>query len=107
MKRPIKFRGRTKSGEFVYGDLIHMTDNRIGIIFDKRVAAVEVDPDSVAQLVGFDSDGREVYEGDIIVDDIAEYVAHLFANVRISDCKLKEALNENQQNSLAKLPGFD
>lgn len=107
MKRPIKFRGYdTTTGEFVYAELGEiMKTPDPGYLTFVPCEAYYVDIDSIAQLVGFDSDGREVYEGDIIVDDIAEYVAHLFANVRISDCKLKEALNENQQNSLAKLPG--
>ena len=107
MKRPIKFRGRhiATGGKMVYGNLLLL--NSAAYIYRAKSGVFEVDPNSIAQLVGYDKDGREVYEGDIIVDDIAEYVAHLFANVRISDCKLKEALNENQQNSLAKLPGFD
>ncbi len=83
MKRPIKFRGkRVNNGEFVFGDLMHMTGNRIGIIFDKRVAAVEVDPDSVAQLVGYDHDGREVYEDDMLVDKLSnKFTARLVCRV--------------------------
>lgn len=84
MNRPIKFRGRTCGNVMVFGDLRHV--GTTAVIDDTAVYE-----DSIAQLVGFDSDGREVYEGDTIVDDIAEYVAHLFPNVRISDCKLKEA----------------
>lgn len=76
--RQIKFRGRTFNGKFVFGDLIHMTGGRIGIIFDKRVAAVEVVPDSVAQLVGHDVNGNEVYEGDVLLDSNGvEYTARL------------------------------
>lgn len=71
--RQIKFRGRRiDTGEFVYGDLMHMTGGRIGIIFDKRVAAVEVEPESVAQLIAVDINGRDVYEGDL-VERIADY----------------------------------
>ena len=85
MKRPIKFRGVSlDTGEFIYGDLRHVGST--AVIDDTAVYE-----DSIAQLVGYDRNGREVYEGDIVVDDIAEYVAHLFPNVRISDCKLKEA----------------
>ncbi|MBR1806190.1 MAG: hypothetical protein IJ774_07385 [Selenomonadaceae bacterium] len=84
MKRPIKFRGRTCGNVMVFGDLRHVGST--AVIDDTAVYE-----DSIAQLVGYDADGREVYEGDTIVDDIAEYVAHLFPNVRISDCKLKEA----------------
>ena len=28
-----------------------------------------VDPDTVQQLVGYDQDGKEVYEGDVVVDE--------------------------------------
>jgi len=65
----IEFRGkRVNNGEFVFGDLIHMTGGRIGIIFDKRVAAVEVKSDTVVQFLGHDSHGNEVYEGDKLTD---------------------------------------
>lgn len=66
--REIEFRGkRVDNGEYVYGDLVHMTGGRVGIIFDKRVAAVEVEPNSVAQLVGRDANGKKVYEGDVLI----------------------------------------
>lgn len=90
MKRPIKFRGRDAYGKLHYGDLWQRTDGMILFDHDENVWQ-RVHPESIAQLVGYDADGREVYEGDIVVDDIAEYVAHLFANIRVSDCKLKEA----------------
>lgn len=68
--RPIKFRGRLASGKYVYGDIVQWCgfdkpricswDN--GVIYD-------VEPDSVRQLIGYDCNGREVYEGDVLVDD--------------------------------------
>ena len=92
MNRPIKFRGkRVNNGEFVFGDLMHMTGNRIGIIFDKRVAAVEVEPDSVAQLVGYDKNGAEVYEGDIVCDKHGiHYVVRLIPQVPVAKMEVKE-----------------
>ena len=94
MNRTIKFRGKRRdNGEFVYGDLIHMTGGRVGIIFDKRIAAVEVDPDTVAQFVGCDCDGKEVYEGDYIIEhsgDVARVDYH-DNPAYIKLCKLEEA----------------
>lgn len=101
--RPIKFRGkRIDNGKFVFGDLqtYFRTDGKtksfvirtwerlddwVAVAPDKSVTVAEyyerpIDPDSVAQLVGYDADGREVYEGDIIVDDNGnETPAMLFA----------------------------
>lgn len=87
MERPIKFRGRrVDNGEFVYGDLLHMTGERFGIIFDKRIAATEVAPETVTQLVGYDSNGREVYEGDKLANDQGdEFTAELFDGVITDD----------------------
>lgn len=64
MKRPIKFRGvDTEDGvrdtvTFTLEDLLAESEN-YGL----------VDPDSIAQLVGYDKDGREVYEDDLLVDE--------------------------------------
>ena len=57
--RPIKFRGKTFDDKLVYGDLIHVDEN----IF---IDITPVKPESVAQLVGYDDDGNEVYEGDLL-----------------------------------------
>lgn len=60
--REIKFRGqRVDNGEFVFGDVAH---TEVGILMD---GGFEVDPDSIAQFVGCDLDGAEVYEGDEVV----------------------------------------
>lgn len=87
MKRTIKFRGkRVDTGEFVYGDLAH----NFGEMF---VGNRKVDPDSVAQLVGYDKDGREVYETDYIIEyngDVAR-VKYYDNPAYIKLCKLYEA----------------
>ena len=35
----------------------------------EHILAYPVDPDTVEQFVGYDADGKEVYEGDILIDD--------------------------------------
>ena len=107
MKRPIKFRGRIakdhvenwKHGEIICGSLMVFADDPIAgcthWIIDEKSKPYRnypVDEDSIAQLVGFDADGREVYEGDalISVDGDYEDTAKLISNVCDSD-KLKEA----------------
>ena len=95
MKRPIKFRGQLPTGKFVFGDLVQwggFEEPRIcswdnGVIYD-------IEPDSVAQLVGFDCDGNEVYEGDLLrMHKGSVYPAHLISNI-IAKAKLKEVVNE-------------
>ena len=76
--KQIKFRGKTSEGKFVYGDLIHIAgdayikSNKGGWIVDP------VDEFSVTQLVGYDSDDKEVYEDDILISkDGWEWTAEL------------------------------
>lgn len=69
MNVPIRFRGKcVDTGEYVYGDFVHRgpLESKPGIIDDEDFYN-EIDPDSVAQLCGYDRDGNEVYEGDILV----------------------------------------
>ena len=87
--RPIKFRGRDLAGKMRFGHYA-ITSGRPYII--EEHVWCEVYPESVAQLVGYDADGREVYEGDelISVDGNYEDTAKLISNV-CSDDRLKEA----------------
>lgn len=99
MTRPIKFRGRTKRGKLVHGDLRHMVETEgIGCLVASTrhyvtVGDIEVDPESVAQLVGYDCDGREVYEGDVcLYPDGSEFTTAIFSHPEtIKSCLLKEA----------------
>ena len=97
MTRPIKFRGRTKSGKFVFGEY---AQNFMGgkpqiCYFDEHGwNCTQVDPDSVAQLVGYDKDGNEIYEGDKVVSEYGdEIVARLMDNLP-PKAKLQEAEDE-------------
>lgn len=107
MNRTIKFRGkRVDNGEFVYGDLIQDSDATFirikhnyslfvfsnGNVSDPR-KIVKVEPESVAQLVTYDCDGREVYEGDIIIDFNEDNKTFIVTMERVYEgyhCKLKE-----------------
>ena len=64
--RQIKFRGRRlDNGQFVYGDFVHyVPQSSFPGIVDEDGFVHEVAPESVAQLVGRDVNGKEVYEGD-------------------------------------------
>lgn len=96
MNRKIKFRGRrTDNGELVYGNGIYQDlpvtekQKELGFVSRTYIIGTEfplvaklwhfVEPESVAQLVGYDKDGREVYEGDKVTSEVyeGEYVARL------------------------------
>lgn len=73
MKRPIKFLGkRTDRDEFIIGEAVGLGGNSIGCWVSSygnwELRWYPVEPESIAQFVGHDKDGREVYEGDILVD---------------------------------------
>ena len=103
MNRPIKFLGRVPEGyhhygeQFVYGSLVIYPENApwaqgyphwIVPLDDRR--AYPVDADSIAQFVGYDSAGNEVYEGDIFVVPCGTKIAaRLFDNIT-PKAKLKE-----------------
>lgn len=65
--RLIKFRGQLANGEYVYGDLIQSSGEVS--IFDGVHRHYNIIPDSIKQLVGFDKNGNEVYEDDVLIDE--------------------------------------
>jgi len=67
--REIKFRGRrVKDNGFVYGGRCIVLRGRTLIHDEETEQDVDVNPDSVAQLLGHDSHDNEVYEGDKLTD---------------------------------------
>ncbi|MBR5913975.1 MAG: hypothetical protein IKZ58_06405 [Selenomonadaceae bacterium] len=97
MKVPIKFRGKEYfSNSWHYGYFVKTDDRECGYIVKGNGEKIIVDPDSVSQLVGYDSISQEVYEGDnlVIYDDsdfgkrkriIDRATAKLLPNVRFED----------------------
>lgn len=98
MKRTIKFRGRVRDenkarsdqDNLVYGNCLHQYPNgKIALSHTIKLALTFVAPESVAQFVGVDSDGNEVYEGDTLFTEIDgkryEYVAGIESFARHPD----------------------
>ena len=90
MKRPIKFRGLGIDGQTYFGDVYHAVKE--AGIHVRGDGIFEVEPDSIAQLVGYDKAGNEVYEGDTVIDEFGhEVAAKLFDNLEFGRVALKEA----------------
>lgn len=70
--KKIKFRGKDIfTGEIIFGDLLD--EGKEVFIRDRKSnkkTFVQVDPESVAQLVGCDCAGNEIYEGDKLITKV-------------------------------------
>ena len=79
MKREIKFRGRDRRGNVFYGSY----DQSTATINDFEYAECHaVEPESVAQLIGYDVNGKEIYEGDVVIGEYGDkVVARLMDNL--------------------------
>lgn len=70
---PIKFRGKDMNGQYVYGLLTKKLVRHSGVLSYaivngsfKSSETIPVSEDSIAQLVGYDAEGNEVYENDVL-----------------------------------------
>ena len=78
---PIKFRGNDiGTGEYVYGKYLTCTharslEEKQTWIGDEDNDFHIIQEDSLARLVGYDRNGNEIYEGDIIVLWGCNYIA--------------------------------
>lgn len=84
MKLPIKFRGKTHNGKSFYGDLIH----RFGMVAIGEYGDYqEVEPDSIKQLVGYDKNGHEVYDGDALqTEEDGTIYAAVLRHAKVAPC---------------------
>lgn len=94
--RQIKFRGiDVKTGKYVYGYYVPQCPmSSFPGIVDGNEVIHEVKHDSIAQLVGHDSNGDEVYEGDTIYLGVKDYkfcVAISTSRSIVARSTLKEA----------------
>ena len=81
--KKIKFRGITEDGKHIFSNSIEF--EKIGGLSDYQPYLrndtgdwVRCYPESIAQFVGYDADGKEVYEGDKVHGISGTMIGHTF-----------------------------
>ena len=110
--REIEFRGkRVDNGEYVYGDLVHVKGVPYIYVADSRFAKADtyydIAPNSVAQFVGRDANGKKGYEGDTLIHASGEeWIAALGSYARnkagLATYNFKKLTLKEAQKSSAK-----
>ena len=85
MKRKVKFRGKSqKTGEWLYGDLVRNVEGAFAVVppFEMTTNNLcdryEVEEETIGQFTRmYDSAGREIYEGDILMCKAGHFVVQI------------------------------
>ena len=73
--REIRFRGISlDTGKYVYAELGQVSEeiNPGYLTFLSDDGFYTVETDTVAQLVGYDANGKEIYEGDTVIEEYVQ-----------------------------------
>lgn len=77
--RKIEFRGKSKTGEWVFGYLIEGEADGTLYIGKNNMQCTAVDPETVGQFIGFDDKyNKPIYEGDIVLYNKRRYLNVVF-----------------------------